>query len=81
MTKVYFLVGAAVAFLVGGCISAPQNMEPEEELSRFLLPCAESGKVTGSMRRILAKDGTVTYVFTPDCLSKKSEAVSSGSAK
>ena len=62
----------AYAFLscvLVGCAVGPSSRAPEAELSQTLAPCAENGKVKGSMQRTTAADGSVSYVFTPDCLA------------
>jgi len=60
---------AFLSCLLVGCAVGPSSPAPEAELSQTLAPCAENGKVKGSMQRTTAADGTVTYVFTPDCLA------------
>lgn len=58
---------ALLACALIGCAGSPSSPTTEAEVSQALTPCAEGGTVKGSMRRAVASDGTVTYVFTPDC--------------
>ena len=65
----HFVVCVLLSCLLVGCAASPSSSASEGELSQALAPCAENGKVKGSMQRTVASDGTITYAFTPDCLA------------
>jgi hypothetical protein len=64
-----FVVCAFLSCVLVGCAASLSSLASETELSQALAPCAENGKVKGLMQRTVAADGTVTYVFTQDCLA------------
>lgn len=55
---------------MAACSQAPLEDQEQRQVSELLAPCAKDGKVSGSMKRTVAADGTVTYIFSPECRDK-----------